>query len=240
MLLQEVYVFVDWERDVFSISQAVFKAPMPEPGFVTIRLKDLKDSLIPTSSLKDGRSMKVPCVFVGGIVTAAIVVLLDAVGTWYYFRRRRANQQAARDVPNAQTTDSKPDYSYFAPEVAEKAPFEIRTHAGLERRVGGELPAPLEQSSSQELKRKEKCRTVAAALSRNEAVYELPPGADYVITDFSAMFVIYATMCINQSSSSKRFPCSSNVVEGWRIWFDEAAGSAVRKEIGTRLPLVSD
>lgn len=43
--LQEVYMIVDGERDAFNISQAVFKAPMPEPDIVTIRLKDTKDSL---------------------------------------------------------------------------------------------------------------------------------------------------------------------------------------------------
>lgn len=111
-------------------------------------------------------------------MAVAILVFLDAVRTWYYFRRRRANQQAARGIPNAQITDTKPDYPYFASEVAEKAPLEIRTHAELERRVVGEFPAPHEQSSSQELRRKEKFRTDAAELDCTEAVYELPPGAD--------------------------------------------------------------
>lgn len=81
--LQEVYIAVDWERDVFNISQAVFSAPMPEPDVVAVQPK------IARSTPDTGSGTELSTGAVAGIVIGAVVLLaLVVLGVWGWRRKQ--------------------------------------------------------------------------------------------------------------------------------------------------------
>ncbi|KAJ4988990.1 eukaryotic aspartyl protease [Stagonosporopsis vannaccii] len=168
--LQEVYLSADWERDLFNISQAVFSASMPKPDLVTIEpMRD--DTLVLTSE----GAKKLSPGLLGGIIGGAIalLLLLGGLGWWCCRHTRKAKRQLQAAEAPTPHTDGKPEYSYFAPEVAEKSHTFVQTDAELEGGVVGELPAAYELSRVPET-RKEPYRTNAAELGVAEVIYELP------------------------------------------------------------------
>lgn len=88
VFLQEAYLVVDWERDVFELSQAVFSDPMPEPNIITIQPKN--DTLhLHTSGGPSSNSGLTPAT-IGGLAVGAMLLLMSiAFGLWFSRRKRK-------------------------------------------------------------------------------------------------------------------------------------------------------
>ena len=88
VFLQEAYLVVDWERDTFELSQAIFSDPMPEANIVTI----LPNNNQTSSTLVIQESG--PRLSTGEIAGIAIgitllVLSVAAVSLWFWRRKRR-------------------------------------------------------------------------------------------------------------------------------------------------------
>lgn len=171
--LQETYISIDWERDVFNISQAMFSATMPKPELVAIEPAK-KGKLVLTS---EGSSKKISPGLVGGIVVGAIVFLFLLGGFgWCCCRRRRKrkarNQLCTAEAP-MQHMNEKSEHSYFAPEVAKETYNCNQVDVELEGRVIGELPAAGPPPHVPQVRHEESYKMGAAELECIEAVYEL-------------------------------------------------------------------
>jgi hypothetical protein len=134
--MQEIYLTVDWERDLFNISQAVFNSPMPKTDIVTI-LPQNASHLISTTP----QSKKLSVGAISGIAVACVLLLVAIVlSVWFYRRKRRTLETSSADEPS----EAKSDTAEFAPEVAgsDKKPG-VRMDAELEGRLVPEMYAPL-------------------------------------------------------------------------------------------------
>ncbi|KAF2035880.1 acid protease [Setomelanomma holmii] len=172
--LQEVYISVDWERDVFNISQAVFASPPLPLDVVTVEPKNRTDSLVPRPG--QARSSKLSPRAIAGIAVGVLVLMGMIAGLgWWMYRRRRA---ARREDGLAQTlqTDEKKDPGNQAPKAVEKSP---RTDLDLEGRMVPEIYAPVgekhELQGAESEKRDEQVMEVVEA-DVGSPVYELPSG----------------------------------------------------------------
>jgi hypothetical protein len=172
--LQEVYLSVDWERDVFNISQAVFSASMPEPDIITIDPKNKNDSLIPIAGAVSGNSTKLSAGIIGGIVAGCLILLgfLGGCGLWFYLKKKNAQRHPTES--RVQVVDKKTGVSEFTREIPEKMSVNRRTDLELEGTVVGK---PGTNSELQELGSKELYRREAVELGCAEAIYELPSQA---------------------------------------------------------------
>ena len=82
---------VDWERERFNLSQAVFEAPMPEPGIITIEPK-----LSRTESLDAESTGKLAAGAIAGIAIGAAIILAGILAGLWFWRRRQRSEKAAR------------------------------------------------------------------------------------------------------------------------------------------------
>jgi hypothetical protein len=121
VFMQEIYLSVDWERDVFNISQAVFSSPPLEPDIVAIEPKET-----PSSESSKGLGSGV----IAGIVVGCVLflALLLALGWWCWRRKQKKKKKKKRIAEaGASITEEKKDGGEFAPEV-----FVQRQRADLE------------------------------------------------------------------------------------------------------------
>ncbi|KAJ4382729.1 hypothetical protein N0V86_001951 [Didymella sp. IMI 355093] len=90
VFLQEAYLVVDWERDEFQLSQAVFSDPMPEPEIVTIQPNN---NLTDTASAQQSVSKMSSGTIAGIIIGALLLLAVFASGWWFWRRKRRQEKQ---------------------------------------------------------------------------------------------------------------------------------------------------
>jgi hypothetical protein len=173
--LQEVYLSVDWERDVFNISQAVFSASMPEPDIIAIDPKNKNESLIPLAGAVSGNSTKLSAGVIGGIVAGCLILLglLGCCGLWFYKKKKKAQRHLTET--GVHIVDEKTGASEFTTEIPEKMSVNRRTDLELEGTVVGGEPGT--NSELQELGSKELYRREAVELGCVEPIYELPSQA---------------------------------------------------------------
>ena len=86
VFLQEAYLVVDWERDIFELSQAVFSNPMPEPNIITVQPNNNQTSAPADQQNKLKLSAGAIAGFVIGVVIVAIAI---AFGFWFWQRKRK-------------------------------------------------------------------------------------------------------------------------------------------------------
>lgn len=177
VFLQEVYLIVDWERDVFNISQAVFSAPPPEPDIIAIEPKNKTLVALPGP---DGNSSKLGAGAIAGIVVGSLLLIVLIGGGWWFLRRRKLAKKYAAEQA-ALPTDEKKAPGDFGPEaVVGKSPAE-RTNLELEGRMVEEMYAPHGESEAHygAVEKTAHAETVTEAVEMEspQPVYELPsPG----------------------------------------------------------------
>lgn len=88
VFLQEAYLVVDWERDQFELSQAVFSNPMPEPEIITIKPNN---NLTTTDT--QNNSSKMSSGSVAGVVLGVLLLLAAIAGGWWFWRRKRRQEK---------------------------------------------------------------------------------------------------------------------------------------------------
>ena len=104
-LLQEAYLIVDYERQNFSISQAVWPDPLPPPQIEIITSLDSTSATSTSTPAKQGLSTgAIAGVAVGG----AAALILIAVGAFIFFRRRRQRRQLVPTNESGFWNDRKP------------------------------------------------------------------------------------------------------------------------------------
>jgi hypothetical protein len=84
VFLQEAYLVVDWERDQFELSQAVFSNPMPEPEIVTIQ----PNNNLTETTATQRNSSKISSGSIAGIVLGVLLLLAAIAGGWWLWRRK--------------------------------------------------------------------------------------------------------------------------------------------------------
>jgi hypothetical protein len=85
-LLQEAYLIVDYERENFTVAQALFSDPLPPAKIVTITSKaDEANSQGGSSGLSTGAIV--------GVAIGAVVLISIAVIAFFLIRRRRTKKQ---------------------------------------------------------------------------------------------------------------------------------------------------
>ena len=82
VFLQEAYLVVDWERDQFELSQAVFSDPMPEPEIITIQPYNNATTSIQQNSTKMSSGT------IAGVVLGALLLLAAIAGGWWIWKRK--------------------------------------------------------------------------------------------------------------------------------------------------------
>ncbi len=149
--LQEVYMTVDWERDVFNISQAVFTSPPPQADLVVIQPKD--QSLVNTSDKKHhkGSGSLSGGAIAGIIIGSLLFLVLLVVAAWRFRRRRNLKKKYAAEQATlaAAADDKKKSPADFAPEAVEHGrepplviPQDRKTDLELEGRPVPEMYSP--------------------------------------------------------------------------------------------------
>ncbi|KAF3040133.1 hypothetical protein E8E12_008587 [Didymella heteroderae] len=89
VFLQEAYLVVDWERDEFELSQAVFSDPMPEPEIITIQPNnDLTDT-----ATKQGSAPNMSSGSIAGVVLGVLLFLATLAACWWLWRRKRRQEE---------------------------------------------------------------------------------------------------------------------------------------------------
>lgn len=127
--LQEVYLSVDWERNVFNISQAVFNSPPLPLDVVTIEPTDKVARIIPQSKQSD--STLSTGAIVGIAIGALCLTVLAAFGWWKYSCRQKRKRDAGSQSEEARNiaTDGKEESS---------------THTGLFKQQESDIKTDLE------------------------------------------------------------------------------------------------
>jgi hypothetical protein len=169
--MQEIYLTVDWERDVFNISQAVFSSPMPKSEIVTIEPKT-GTNLIGIETHKN----KFSAGTIAGIAVGALLLVVLGVMGWWIWRRRsgKADTGTSHDVVSAE----KGDTAEFAPEAVGgdltiKDPI-VRTELELDGRLVPEMYAPFSvQKHDQQVAEMQGSHEMAVEAEGSAPVYEL-------------------------------------------------------------------
>jgi hypothetical protein len=171
--MQEVYLSVDWERDVFNISQAVFTSPPPTPDIITIEPKNKTDNLVPRPGSSSTSSKKLAPGAIAGIAIGAVaLILLVGLAFWLYRRRKQSKIYAepAQTLP----PDEKKDQGHYAPEAAHMS---TRTDLELEGRMVPEMYAPVpEKHELHGGEKREQRGTDVVEAGEGGMLYELPSG----------------------------------------------------------------
>jgi hypothetical protein len=182
VFMQEVYLSIDWERNVFNISQAAWNSPPHNPDIVTIEPTNRTANLIPRPPPPSNPTKLSTGAVAGVAIGAVLIILLLAVG-WWLRRRKQVKKRASIDqeLPQHVPTDEKKNTEHFAPDAPTKAsPVEPRTELELEAREVPELYAPHGESEMHYFAGKPKT-TQAQVTEMVEAdsvaptpIYELP------------------------------------------------------------------
>ncbi|KAJ4293478.1 hypothetical protein N0V90_008761 [Kalmusia sp. IMI 367209] len=118
VLLQEMYLVVDYERNFFNVSQANYSQAAPAVNIVTIEPVDMPtDRNSTTGSPNDsGKKHRLSSGIIAGVSVAAIFVVALLIGIWWYYhpRRRqrfeleaRSNDQSSQPVMHAEILGSE-------------------------------------------------------------------------------------------------------------------------------------
>ncbi|KAF1839976.1 acid protease [Cucurbitaria berberidis CBS 394.84] len=170
--LQEVYMSVDWERDVFNISQALFSSPPPAPDIIVIEPKN--KTLISLPGPTPREPQKLAAGAIAGIVIGSLLFFVFLVGgAWWLSRRRKLAKYAAE--AQALPLEGRKDPNDFAPETVDKPPGE-RLDVELEGQPVGEMYAPHGESEIQHLAGNESDigTKEVIELDSPQPIYELP------------------------------------------------------------------
>jgi hypothetical protein len=175
--LQEVYLSVDWERDVFNISQAVFNSPPLDQEIVAIEPVNKTDTLVARPGQPD---KPLAAGAIAGIATGVSALLLVLAGLGWWLRRRK--QKAKREAEAAQTLppDKKKDAELGTDDIHEKPLDEARTDLELDGRMVEEMYAPHGNHEMHSGKQTERASALVEANSETpiyelaETVHELP------------------------------------------------------------------
>jgi hypothetical protein len=145
--LQEVYLSVDWERNVFNISQAVFNSPPLPLDIVTIEPIDKVAYLVPQSK-QSGTSLSTGTI-IGIAVGALCLILLVAFGWWKYLRlqKRKRNTGLQSEETKIFPTDGK-EVSSTRSGLRQKQDINIKTDLELEGQSVREMYVPHEYYGS--------------------------------------------------------------------------------------------
>jgi hypothetical protein len=149
--LQEVYLSVDWERNVFNISQAVFSSPPLALDVVTIEPVDRAGVLIPQPNHPD-RTPSIGTI-VGSVFGALCLVLLAAFGWWKYSCRQQRRKRSKSQAENERrlSTDGK-EVSSTRPSLLLKQNVRTKTDLELEGQPVREMYVPYEHHGNTEHK----------------------------------------------------------------------------------------
>ncbi|KAH7399204.1 aspartic peptidase domain-containing protein [Phaeosphaeria sp. MPI-PUGE-AT-0046c] len=178
--MQEIYLTVDWERDVFNISQAVFNSPMPTSNIVTIKPVN-RTGLVSTSDNNNDNSKKLSAGAIAGIAIGALLTMCLILGGIWFMRRRKA-KEIVETTEIAQVDQKHKDVG-VGPEAVDLYARDTKpvvgvagTDAELDGREVPEMYAPLptqqQKHSAAELHRGHEGDMAEAEGS--PAIYELP------------------------------------------------------------------
>lgn len=146
--LQEVYLSVDHERNVFNLSQMNFSSPMPKSDIVTIHPNDEESDQIGASqsrrSLSGGE--------VAGIVIGCIVILSLLAIVGYRLMKRRNQKNPMPTVEDNQEASAEEKSSPLSAEVMGGELLELPSIHGRSELLGMKDPSP----------------------TRHECIYEMP------------------------------------------------------------------
>jgi hypothetical protein len=177
--LQEVYLSVDWERDVFNISQAVFSSPPLAPDIVTIEPKNRTNTLVPRPG--PIKPTKLSAGAIAGIAIGAVLLIsiLAGLGWWLYRRKQKAKDVNAE--PTLPVNDEKKSPHELASDGVEKPPMEPRTNLELEGRTVEELCAPLGHHEMHSPDKQPENVTELVEADSQSPIYELPSPDQHVL-----------------------------------------------------------
>jgi hypothetical protein len=179
VFMQEIYLTVDWERDVFNISQAVFNSPMPASNIVTIQSVN-STNLIPTNENNNDSSKKLSAGAIAGIAIGASLVILLLIGGIWFMRRRKAKAQT--ETTESAPVEEKLNHGDGAPEAVDhyagdtkSGVGEAPTDAEIDGREVPEMYAPMpEKKSDYSVAELHGHESPIAEAEGSPAIYELP------------------------------------------------------------------
>ncbi|KAJ4982753.1 eukaryotic aspartyl protease [Stagonosporopsis vannaccii] len=185
--LQEVYLSVDWERNVFNISQALFNSPPLVQDIVTIEPVDRLEELNPQANDPGGSTVSLSTGAIAGIaIGSLILIVLVALGLWVYLRKHK-RRKIARIEPDTQvdaSTDDK-EVSATGQGPSTKQNIGVRAHFELEGQPVKEMYAPPEFHEHVEYKHAGRFTELVEADSMTRmhelpaTIPELPAPEDY-------------------------------------------------------------
>jgi hypothetical protein len=181
VFMQEIYLAVDWERDVFNISQAVFNSPMPASNIVTIKPKNSTDlTPVDPNNPDPGKASLSTGAIAGIAVGGAAILILIAAALWFW-RRRKAKAKADAETVSNPLVDDKGDAGDHAPEAysgKEKLGVAVaQTDVELEGREVPEMYAPFPpQKTEGEYSELQGNTGHVTEVEGSTAVYELASG----------------------------------------------------------------
>lgn len=105
--LQEAYLGVDWERNVFNISQAAFADPMPAADVVTIL--PLPGLTRTNGTIVDDKKATLTGGAIAGIVVGSVAaVAIALLLLWFTCARRRRHSNTHHPIPLAESVEPEP------------------------------------------------------------------------------------------------------------------------------------
>lgn len=173
VFLQEVYLSVDWERDIFNLSQAVFSDRPPPADLVTIDPKNRTDNLVSRPGPGAGRLSPGA---IAGVVIAAVVLALLAGGLVWWSRRKQRKAKAKGSVEATQDSalDDKKDHGSFEPGVVSNKPYGQHTDLELDGGMVPEMYAPHGQSEAHHVVGMHDQMMEPIEADSRSPIYELP------------------------------------------------------------------